>query len=208
MNSKIITPIRLDVRISTRGKYAGARATIDSACEGILVNEKWVERKQFPTYALTHPIRIRNVDDTINKAGLIKRGLDANLMVQDPQGRTHTERVQMFITNLGKDDVLLGTDWLKYHNPSIGWKHHEVHFDRCPRNCQQPYGVTRAREEPSPKDRLQRLLGECIKQRMKPRLVPHPEAISHRLLSKEEWKQLPGVEFKTQLLALLHDPNL
>ena len=131
MNSKIITPIHLDVRISTRGKYTGARATIDSACEGILVNEKWVERKQFPTYALTHPIRVRNVDDTINKAGLIKRGLDANLMVQDPQERTHTERVQMFITNLGKDDVLLGTDWLKYHDPSIGWKCREVHFDRC-----------------------------------------------------------------------------
>ena len=67
----------------------------------------------------------------INKAGLIKRGLDANLTVQDPQGRTHTECVQMFITNLGKDDVLLGTDWLKYHDPSIRWKCREVHFDRC-----------------------------------------------------------------------------
>ena len=72
MNSKIITPIRLDVRISTRGKYAGARVTIDSACEGILVNEKWVERKQFPTYALSHPIHVRNVNDMINEAGLIK----------------------------------------------------------------------------------------------------------------------------------------
>ena len=118
--------------ILTQGKRAGARATIDSACKGILVNEKWVERKQFPTYVLSHPIHVRNIDDTINKAGLIKRGLDANLMVHNPQGRTHTKCVQMFITNLGKDDVLLGTDWLKYHDPSIGWKHHEVHFNRCP----------------------------------------------------------------------------
>ena len=168
MNSKIITPIRLDVRITTREKCAGARVTIDSACEGILVNERWVERKHFPTYALSHPIRVRNIDDMINKAGLIKRGLDVNLTVQDQKGRTHTEHVQMFITNLGKDDVLLGTDWLKYHDPSIRWKRREVHFDRCPRNCQQPYGITRAREEPSPKDQLQRLLGEHIKQRTKP----------------------------------------
>ena len=56
----------------------------------------------------------------INKAGLIKLGLDVNLMVRDRRGRMHTECVQMFITNLGKDDILLGTDWLKYHNPSIG----------------------------------------------------------------------------------------
>ena len=74
----------------------------------------------------------------------------------------------MFITNLGKDDVLLGTDWLKYHDPSIGWKRREVHFDWCPRACQQPYGFTKAWEGPSPKDRLQRLLGEHIKLRTKP----------------------------------------
>ena len=128
MNSNIITPICLDVRISTRGKHTGARAAIDSTCEGILANEKWVERNQFSTYALSHPIHVRNIDDMINKAGLIKQGLDTNLMVQDQRGRMHTEHVQMFITNLGKDDILLGIDWLKYHNPSIRWKHHEVHF--------------------------------------------------------------------------------
>ena len=111
------------------------------------------------------------------KAGLIKKGLDANLTIQDQKGRMHTECIQMFITNLGKDDVLLGTDWLKYHNPSIGWKCREVHFDWCPRNCQQPHGFTKAREEPSLKDQLQKLLGEHIEQRNKPRLVPRPVAI-------------------------------
>ena len=128
MNSNIITPIRLDVHISTQGKYTGARATINSACEGILANKLWVEKNRFPTYMLSHPICIQNVNDTINKAGLIKKGLDTNLTVQDQRGRMHTEHVQMFITNLGKDDILLGTDWLKYHDPSIRWKHREVHF--------------------------------------------------------------------------------
>ena len=28
------------------------------------------------------------------------------------------------------------------------------------------------------------------------------------MLSKTEWKQLPGAEFKTRLIALLNDPNL
>ena len=122
----------INVRISTRGKYTGARATIDSACEGILANEKWVERNNLPTYALSHPIHVRNIDNMINKASLIKLGLDTNLTVRDQRGRMHTERVQMFITNLEQDDILLGTDWLKYHDPSIRWKCREVHFDWCP----------------------------------------------------------------------------
>ena len=185
MNLKIITPIQLDVHISTRGKRAGARATIDSACKGILVNEKWVERNNLPTYTLSHPIYVQNVDDMINKAGLIKSGLDTNLMVQDQRGRMHTERFQMFITNLGQDNILLGTDWLKYHDPSIGWKCHEVHFDWCPRNCQQLHGFTKAWEELSSKDRLQRLQGEHIEQRKKLQLVPRPVATPWEL-SKQE----------------------
>ena len=107
------------MHLTTRGRSAGARATINSACEGILVNKKWVQRHNFPTYPLNCPIRVRNINDTIDQGGLIQRGLDANLTIMDQRGRTHTEHVQMFITNLGKDDMLLGTDWLKYHDPSI-----------------------------------------------------------------------------------------
>ncbi|ETW75687.1 hypothetical protein HETIRDRAFT_53973, partial [Heterobasidion irregulare TC 32-1] len=126
MNDRIITPIRLNVKVSNRSQNAGAKATIDSACEGVIVNETWVKRHCFPTYTLNNPIRVRNVDDTINKAGLIRSALDVNLTIRDISGRTHTERVQMFISNLGKDDLILGTDWLKYHDPSIEWRRREV----------------------------------------------------------------------------------
>ncbi|ETW79801.1 hypothetical protein HETIRDRAFT_49348, partial [Heterobasidion irregulare TC 32-1] len=126
MNDRIITPIRLNVKVSNRSQHAGAKATIDSACEGVIVNEIWVKRHRFPTYTLNNPIRVRNVDDTINKAGLIRSALDVNLTIRDISGRTHTERVQMFISNLGKDDLILGTDWLKYHDPSIEWRRREV----------------------------------------------------------------------------------
>ena len=163
-SNNIITPIHLDVQLSTWGKYAGARAAIDSACEGILVNKTWVKKNNFPTYVLSHPICIQNVDDTINKASLIWSGLDVNLMVRDQQGRMHTKCVQMFITNLGKDNILLGTDWLKYHNPSIRWRCHKVHFDQCPWDCQQPHGFTKVWEEPTNKDQLARLHGEHITQ--------------------------------------------
>ena len=126
MNHHIITPIRLNVKLTTQGRRAGARATIDSGCEGILVNESWVWKHNLPTYPLDRSIRVHNVDDSINRNGLITRGVDGNLTITDQKGRTHTERVQMFVTNLGRDDMLLGTDWLRYHDPSIWWRKREV----------------------------------------------------------------------------------
>ncbi|ETW82066.1 hypothetical protein HETIRDRAFT_18279, partial [Heterobasidion irregulare TC 32-1] len=54
-------------------------ATIDSACEGIIVNKVWVKKHHFPTYSLNRPIRVHNVNDTINKAGLIRLALDVSL---------------------------------------------------------------------------------------------------------------------------------
>ncbi|ETW86535.1 hypothetical protein HETIRDRAFT_447253 [Heterobasidion irregulare TC 32-1] len=133
MNDRIITPICLNVKVSNRSQYTGAKATIDSACKGVIVNETWVKRHRFPTYTLNNPIRVRNVDDTINKAG--------------------------------KDDLILGTDWLKYHDPSIKWRRREVHFDRCPQKCQQLHGFTRAREEPQNNRRL-----SDVEPRHKPRI--------------------------------------
>ena len=49
----------------------------------------------------------------------------------------------MFISNLGKDDIILGTDWLKYHDPSIRWRHREVHFDWCPQIANNHTGLPR-----------------------------------------------------------------
>src|SRR5579863_2626114 len=36
---------------------------------------------------------------------------------------------------MGKHDILLGTDWLKAHNPSINWQTSNIRLDRCPNTC-------------------------------------------------------------------------
>jgi hypothetical protein len=36
-------------------------------------------------------------------------------------GTKHREDIEVAITNTGNHDLLLGTDWLKAHNPSIDW---------------------------------------------------------------------------------------
>src|SRR5579863_9944858 len=47
----------------------------------------------------------------------------------------HQETLEIAITNMGKHDILLGTDWLKAHNPSIDWQTSNIRLDRCPNMC-------------------------------------------------------------------------
>ena len=43
--------------------------------------------------------------------------------ISGPNGASHTERNRFDITNIGNDDIILGTDWLRKHNPAIDWTH-------------------------------------------------------------------------------------
>ncbi len=43
----------------------------------------------------------------------------------------HTERIDLAVTNLGRQDIYLGHDWLKHHNPSVNWKTQSILFGRC-----------------------------------------------------------------------------
>jgi hypothetical protein len=47
------------------------------------------------------------------------------------------------VTDTGNHDILLGTDWLRAHNPNIDWTKNTIHMDRCPSLC-------RPRQTPGP----------------------------------------------------------
>ena len=47
----------------------------------------------------------------------------------------HTEEIVAAVANTGDDDIILGIDWLRHHNPEIDWEKGIVHFTRCPRSC-------------------------------------------------------------------------
>ena len=38
----------------------------------------------------------------------------------------------MYVAQIGKQDVILGTPWLRKHNPEIDWEKEEVLLSRCP----------------------------------------------------------------------------
>src|SRR5205823_12136953 len=44
----------------------------------------------------------------------------------------HVELISFGVTQLGKDEVFLGYDWLNSHNPTIDWKKQTLEFSQCP----------------------------------------------------------------------------
>ena len=53
----------------------------------------------------------------------------------------HVELISFGVTQLGKDEVFLGYDWLNAHNPTIDWKKQTLEFSQCPDMCKPGKGV-------------------------------------------------------------------
>jgi hypothetical protein len=67
------------------------------------------------------PIPVLNVDSSPNQAGGITGVVN---MVVDYKG--HSEHIQLTVTRLRKQHVILGYSWLQKHNPEIDWETKEV----------------------------------------------------------------------------------
>jgi len=83
------------------------------------------------TRTLSCNILVFNVDGSPNKAGQISKVVDVVLCY-----KTHSERMLLAVSRLGKQSLILGYDWLKDHNPRIDWEKGEVEMTRCPLRCE------------------------------------------------------------------------
>ena len=66
---------------------------------------------------LENPIRLFNIDGSLNKAGSITHKVRLTLQVGQDK-----EKFDFFLTSLGPEKVILGLPWLRYRNPQINWK--------------------------------------------------------------------------------------
>ncbi|KAJ8096307.1 hypothetical protein PM082_011463 [Marasmius tenuissimus] len=57
------------------------------------------------------------------------------MRIHASEGSHHTEDIEFYVADIGDSDLILGTDWLKKHNPNIDWEKHAISLDRCPNDC-------------------------------------------------------------------------
>jgi hypothetical protein len=91
-------------------------ALVDSGAMENFIDKGTVKWLQLGTKVLSPPRPVFNVDRTHKKAGTINETIHLYVTLGDME-----QRLQFYVTNLGKDRMILGYPWLKTFNPEIDW---------------------------------------------------------------------------------------
>ena len=79
------------------------------------------------TKELATPKKLFNVNDTTNRAGMITHYIDLDIYTNG----IHKE-MRFLVSNIGKEDALLGYPWLATFEPRFSWKHGTIHTSYLP----------------------------------------------------------------------------
>ncbi|SJL08318.1 uncharacterized protein ARMOST_11681 [Armillaria ostoyae] len=102
------------------------KGLLDSGCTSSSINCTFVQKHGLDTKKMAVPIAVYNADGTRNKAGDITEFVEFRMTIGN-----HSEHIDFAITDLGSQDLYLGHDWLKRHNPVINWDMGTIIFGRC-----------------------------------------------------------------------------
>ena len=128
--SSMLVPATIETLHSLKGLTVAA--LLDTGATNGFISERLVEEKGLETEPLAVPVPGYNADSTPNKNGRITHIVRLRLTVQD-----HTEVFPFAVTDTGKNDIIIGFNWLQQHNPEINWAEGSLSFSRCPAACKR-----------------------------------------------------------------------
>jgi len=110
------TSLLLLVEIGTTdtNELHSVKALLDCGATRSFIDRDFICSKGMNTRTLSCNIPVFNVDGSSNEAGQISEIMDIVLRY-----KTHSKRMLLAVSGLGKQSLILGYDWLKDHNPRI-----------------------------------------------------------------------------------------
>ena len=100
------------------------KALLDSGATGNFIDRDFVQTKGINTQSISCPIPVYNVDSSPNEADQISEVVDVVLHY-----KTHSERMLLAVSSLGRQNMILGYTWLKNHNLEVNWQTREVQMN-------------------------------------------------------------------------------
>jgi hypothetical protein len=106
-----------------RHRTVKVAAMVDSGATALFIDKKYAESQKMWQVPLEHPIRLHNIDGTLNEAGSITHKVKLSLKVGSDE-----EIFEFYVTSLGPEKVILGLPWLRHRNPTINWQEGTMHL--------------------------------------------------------------------------------
>jgi hypothetical protein len=92
-------------------------ALVDSGATENFIDYQTVVWLRLGSNKLATPRPVHNIDGTPNKSGEITHSINLYVQLGNKE-----QRIRFFVTNLGKDRMILGHPWLRTFNPQINWE--------------------------------------------------------------------------------------
>ena len=109
--------MQIPVLFKSAHAIAKREVLADSGTTNNFINTQLLKRLQISYLPIEKPIKIWNIDGTLNQDGNITHYTD----LQVRMGK-ETYVLRFLIMNLGKDEVILGYLWFTAFEPKIRWK--------------------------------------------------------------------------------------
>jgi len=108
--------LMINVRLRTMDIHhmVDVKALLDSGATGMFIDKKFAEGNGIEMQLLDKPIRVYNVDGTLNQEGSITHEVILMLL-----HKGHKKKVVVEVCDLGKSMVIIEYTWLWKHNPEI-----------------------------------------------------------------------------------------
>ena len=117
----------LRVFMHSRSKRANTITLLDSEATENFISLQYAKYLHLPIKVPQEPRKLFNMDGTPNRAGDLKYYTDLHT-------RTRTQQctLQYFLSDLGKNKVILGYPWFTAAQPKIDWARGWINHDQLP----------------------------------------------------------------------------
>ena len=109
-----------------------AKALINSGANSGFIHPSLVQTFCLPKFTHSSPKKLCVIDSQDISSGQVTHYTKFHMNIDG-----HMEEISCHITNIGNHQIVLGTSWLKIHNPEINWEKHTLkfHSPHCQDKC-------------------------------------------------------------------------
>jgi hypothetical protein len=100
---------------------------MDSGAMDNFIHPRFLRQMGLGTRKLATPKRLYNVDNTTNRAGQVTDYVDLDVRTND----IHKE-MRFLVSDIGREDAILGYPWLATFEPHFSWKHGAINTSHLP----------------------------------------------------------------------------